>query len=101
LAELPSRGKIVSVPGELIPIGRRPKLVASFAGPGAAERFQGWLTANSELLAGVPPEGFKVEYARAGSERLIRVRVDETVLPPGLEGPNEAGAADGLPPSAA
>jgi hypothetical protein len=89
------------VPGELLPIGRRPKLVASFAGPGAAERFQAWLGANGERLAGLSPTEFKVEYSSAGSERVIRVRVDETALPAGLEGPNEAGAADGLPPSAA
>ena len=89
------------MPGELIPIGRRPKLVASFAGPGAAERFQAWLDANGELLAALSPTDFKVEYSSAGSERVIRVRVEELALPAGLKGPNEAGAADGLPPSAA
>jgi hypothetical protein len=89
------------VPGELIPIGRRPKLVASFAGVGADDRYRAWRSANAELLSGVPEEAFKVEYASAGSARLIRVRVDETALPAGLEGPNEAGAADGLPPTAA
>jgi hypothetical protein len=89
------------VPGELLPIGRRPKLVASFAGPGAAERFQEWQAANAAALARLSPQAFKVEYGRAGSERWIRIRVDESEIPDGLEGPNEAGAADGLPPSAA
>jgi len=86
------------VTGELVFIGRRPTLVASFAGPGAAARFAEWRTANGEVLAGIPPEALRVEYGRAGAERLIRVRVEESVLPPGLEGPDEAGAADGLPP---
>jgi hypothetical protein len=89
------------VPGELIPIGNRPRLVASFAGPGAAERFQEWRTANTELLATVPPDAFRVEYGRAGADRWIRVRIAESAIPAGLEGPNEAGAGDGLPPDAA
>jgi hypothetical protein len=87
------------VPGELVFIGRRPKLVASFAGPGAAARFAEWRAANAELLAAIPSETVRVEYGRAGAHRLIRVRVDESALPAGLEGPDEAGAADGLPPT--
>jgi hypothetical protein len=86
------------VPGELRRIGRRPKLVASFAGPGAAERFHEWRTRNAELLAAVPVEAFRVEYGRAGAQRLIRARIDEAHAPAGLDGPDEAGAADGLPP---
>ena len=85
--------------GELVSIGRRPKLVASFVGPGAAARFNDWRTRNAEALAGVPTEALRVEYGTAGSARWIRVRIDEAHLPPGVEGPNEAGAADGLPPS--
>ena len=87
------------MPGELVFIGRRPKLVASFAGPGAAARFAEWRTANAELLASVSPDALRVEYGRAGAGRLIRVRVDEAALPPGLIGPDEAGPADGLPPT--
>jgi hypothetical protein len=87
--------------GELLDIGRRPKLVASFAGRGASGRFQAWQRANAETLARVPLEALRVEYGRAGSDRWIRVRIDERHLPDGLEGPNEAGAADGLPPGPA
>lgn len=89
------------MPGELVEIGRRPKLVASFAGPGAAGRFEAWRHANADLLARVPLAAMRVEYGRAGGERWIRVRIDEAELPDGLEGPNEAGAADGLPPGPA
>jgi len=89
------------VPGELVEIGRRPKLVASFVGTGAAGRFEAWQRANVEALARVPLEAMRVEYGRAGGQRWIRVRIDERHLPNGLEGPNEAGAADGLPPGPA
>lgn len=84
-----------------MPIGRRPKLVASFAGPGAAERFAAWRAERAEVLGSVPPEALRVEHAGAGASRTIRVRIDEAHLPAGLDGPDEAGAADGLPPSAA
>jgi hypothetical protein len=89
------------VPGELVPIGRRPKLVASFAGTGAAERFAAWRAQHAEVLGSVPSEAFRVEHAGAGVGRTIRVRIDEGHLPAGLDGPDEAGAADGLPPTAA
>ena len=84
--------------GELVDIGRRPKLVASFAGRGARERFEAWRDENADLLAGVPVGAIRVEYGAAASRQLVRVRIDETHLPPGLEGPDEAGPADGLPP---
>lgn len=84
-----------------MPIGRRPKLVASFAGPGAAERFAAWRAERVELLGSVPAEAFRVEHGGAGASRTIRVRIDEGHLPAGLDGPDEAGAADGLPPTAA
>jgi hypothetical protein len=87
------------VPGELREIGRRPKHVASFAGPGAAERFNEWRLANADLLAGVPADALRVEYGGAGANRWIRARIEELHLPEGLTGPDEAGAADGLPPS--
>lgn len=86
------------MPGELVPIGRRPKQVASFAGPGAPARFQAWREANEEALAGVPVEALRVEHAGFGAARTIRVRIAEDAIPAGLEGPDEAGAADGLPP---
>jgi hypothetical protein len=89
------------VPGELVDIGRRPKLVASFAGRGATARFDAWREQNAELLARVPPTALRVEYAAAADGRTIRVRIDESELPAGLSGPDEAGAADGLPPGPA
>jgi hypothetical protein len=84
------------VPGELIPIGRRPTLVASFAGPGAAARFAEWRMGSG--LATVPADAVRIEYTGQGAARVIRVRVDEAHAA-GLTGPNEAGAADGLPPA--
>ena len=86
------------MPGELQRIGPRPVLVASFTGPGAAERFAQWRSANAEVLARLPVTALRVEYAAAGSSRTIRVRVEESHVPPGLTGPDEAGPADGLPP---
>ena len=86
------------MPGELRFIGQRPRLVASFRGPGAAARFAEWRGRNAALLTSIPGEAVRVEYGRAGSHRLIRVRIDEEHMPPGLVGPTEAGAADGLPP---
>ena len=84
------------MPGELVPIGRRPTLVASFAGAGAAGRFAAWRMGSG--LAEVPPESVRVEYTGQGAAREIRVRVDEAYAA-GLTGPNEAGAGDGLPPT--
>jgi hypothetical protein len=94
------------VPGELVDIGRRPMLVASFAPPGAAERFVEWRGRNAAALAGIPPEAYRVEYGRAGDGRageglFVRVRIEEGALPPGLEGPDEIGPSAGLPPRAA
>jgi hypothetical protein len=89
------------VPGELVPIGRRPKLVASFAGVGAGERFAAWQEANAAALGVVAVGAFRVEHTGAGAARRIRVRVDEEHVPAGLEGPDEAGAGDGLPPTPA
>jgi hypothetical protein len=86
------------VPGELVDIGRRPRLVASFAPPGAAERFRAWRERNDELLARVPAERLRVEYGRSGAGLFVRVRIDESHMPPGLSGPDELGAGEGLPP---
>jgi hypothetical protein len=72
------------VAGELIPIGTRPKLVASFDPPDAEERFREWRAAHAEALAGVPAEAWRVEYGRTGVGSYVRVRVDEEHLPDGL-----------------
>lgn len=84
--------------GELRDIGRRPKLVASFGGAGATARFEEWRRRNAEALGRVPADAYRVEYSSAGARMIIRVRVDEDHLPPGLSGPDEVGAAAGLPP---
>ena len=72
--------------------------MASFTAPGATERFNEWRSQNAELLARVPLTAFRVEYGRTRAGLYVRVRIDEGQVPPGLVGPNEAGAADGLPP---
>ena len=84
--------------GEQVEIGARPKLVASFAGHGASERFAEWRERNTEALAAVPVTAMRVEYGSAADAFHVRVRIDEAHLPPGLAGPDEAGASDGLPP---
>ena len=73
--------------GELVDIGFRPKLVASFNPPGADERFREWQHAHAEELAGVPAEALRVEYGRAGAGLYIRVRIDESHLPAALKAP--------------
>lgn len=70
--------------GELLDIGFRPKLVASFDPPGAGERFREWQTANERALAAVPAEAMRVEYGRTGTGLYVRVRIDESHLPEGL-----------------
>jgi hypothetical protein len=66
------------VAGELLPIGTRPHLVASFDPPGADAAFRAWRERNAEALATVPPEAFRVEYGRAQAGGLyVRVRVSE------------------------
>jgi hypothetical protein len=69
------------VAGELVDIGFRPKLVASFDPPGAAERFAKWRAANEGALDGVPVEALRVEYGRTGEGLYVRVRIDESQLP--------------------
>jgi hypothetical protein len=58
------------VAGELLPIGTRPKLVASFDPPDA--------------LAGIPADAWRVEYGRTGVGPYVRLRVDEAHLPGSL-----------------
>lgn len=73
--------------GELVDIGFRPKLVASFDPPGAAGRFREWQVANADVLAGVPLEALRVEYGRTGTGLYVRVRIDESHLPNARAGP--------------
>ena len=84
--------------GELLEIGTRPRLVASFTGVGAEGRFIRWRGENAGALERVPPAALRVEYGRAAKGLYVRVRIDEAHLPEGLAGPDEAGAAAGLPP---
>ena len=70
--------------GELVDIGFRPKLVASFDPPDAQARFGAWQEANAEALASVPATGLRVEYGRTGAGLYVRVRIDESHLPAGL-----------------
>jgi hypothetical protein len=73
--------------GELLDIGFRPKLVASFDPPGAGERFREWQAANAGALASVPGDALRVEYGRTGAGLYVRVRIDESQLPDGLVSP--------------
>jgi hypothetical protein len=73
------------VAGELLDIGFRPKLVASFDPPGADVRFRDWQAANAKVLAEVPAEAIRIEYGRTGEGLYVRVRIDESQLPEGLE----------------
>jgi hypothetical protein len=72
------------VAGELLPIGTRPKLVASFDPPNAEAGFRDWEAAHAEALSGIPPDAWRVEYGRTGAGLYVRVRVDEEHLPEGL-----------------
>jgi hypothetical protein len=72
------------VAGELLPIGTRPKLVASFDPPDAVARFEEWRTAHADALAEIPVNAWRVEYGRTGVGPYARVRVDEEHLPEGL-----------------
>ena len=73
------------MPGELLPIGTRPKLVASFGPPDAGEAFRRWRVEHSSALADVPADALRVEYGRAPQGGLfVRVRIDEGLLPPSL-----------------
>jgi hypothetical protein len=73
--------------GELLDIGFRPKLVASFDPPDAETRFRDWQAANAQVLAGVPAEVLRVEYGRTGAGLYVRVRIDESQLPDRLKSP--------------
>lgn len=73
--------------GELLDIGTRPKLVASFDPPGADEAFRSWAERNAGPLAQVPAEAFRIEYGRTGEGLYVRVRIDEAHLPGELRDP--------------
>ena len=71
--------------GELLDIGTRPKLVASFDPPGAEARFREWEATHAPALAAIPAGAWRVEYGRTGAGLYVRVRVDEEHLPAGLK----------------
>jgi hypothetical protein len=71
--------------GELLPIGTRPRLVASFESPGADDEYRRWRNEHAEALVEVPPDAMRVEYGRAqGGGLYVRVRIDEEHLPAAL-----------------
>ena len=70
--------------GELLPIGMRPKLVASFDPPDAAAHFEKWRAVRAEALDAIPGNAWRVEYGRTGVGVYVRVRVDEAHLPESL-----------------
>jgi hypothetical protein len=74
------------VAGELLDIGLRPKLVASFEPPGAEEAFREWREQHARELAAVPPDALRVEYGRTGEGVYVRVRIDEAHLGGGFGG---------------
>ena len=71
--------------GELLSIGTRPKLVATFDPPDAEARFKEWQAAHADVLAGVPAGAWRVEYGRTGAGLYVRVRIDEEHLPESLK----------------
>jgi hypothetical protein len=75
------------MPGELLPIGTRPKLVVSFGPPGADKAYRRWREERASALAKVPAESLRVEYGRAPAGGLyVRVRIDEKDIPAELIG---------------
>ena len=76
--------------GELVDIGKRPLLVASFEPPGAADRFNAWREEHADSLAAVPEAALRVEYGRTGQGLYVRVRIDEKHVPDGLLPPPPA-----------
>jgi hypothetical protein len=78
------------VAGELVEIGKRPLLVASFEPPGAAGRFNSWREDHADALATVPETALRVEYGRTGQGLFVRVRIDEAHVPESLLPPPPA-----------
>jgi hypothetical protein len=81
------------VPGELVSSGWRSRVVAAFDPPDAAAAFARWQAENAEALASVPPEAMRVEYGRRGEGLYVRVRIEETQIPPELQPPEPPPAA--------
>jgi hypothetical protein len=72
------------MPGELVSSGWRSRVVASFDPPDAAAEFARWQEEHAKALAAVPPEAMRVEYGRRGAGLYVRVRIEETHIPPEL-----------------
>ena len=72
------------MPGELVSSGWRTRVVAAFDPPEAEAGFARWQAEYAYALAGVPPEAMRVEYGRRGEGLYIRVRIEETQIPPAL-----------------
>ena len=66
--------------GELVDIGFRPKLVASFDPPDAEAQFAAWRAGEGAHLDALPPDAYRVEYGRTGAGLYVRVRIDESAL---------------------
>jgi hypothetical protein len=81
------------VPGELVSSGWRSRVVAAFDPPDAAAAFARWQAENAEVLASVPPEAMRIEYGRRGEGLYVRVRIEETQIPPELQPPEPPPAA--------
>jgi hypothetical protein len=71
------------VAGELVDIGFRPKLVASFDPPAAEAQFAAWHAGEGAYLDALPPDAYRVEYGRTGAGLYVRVRIDESALADG------------------
>lgn len=78
------------MPGELLPIGLRPRLVASFEPPGAEDAFRRWREEHAAELESVPEDALGVEYGRRGAGLYVHVRIDEAHVPPSLLPPPTA-----------
>jgi hypothetical protein len=81
------------VPGELVSSGWRSRVVAAFDPPDAAAAFARWQAEHAEALASVPPEAMRVEYGRRGAGLYVRVRIEESQIPPALRPPPPPPAA--------
>jgi hypothetical protein len=68
-------------------------VVAAFEPPDAAAEFARWREEHAEALEAVPPEAMRVEYGRRGAGLYIRVRIEETKIPPALRPEPPAPAA--------
>ncbi|HEX2505253.1 MAG TPA: hypothetical protein VHK22_03510 [Gaiellaceae bacterium] len=73
------------MPGELVSSGWRSRVVAAFDPPGATAAFERWQADHAAALAAVPPEAMRVEYGRRGAGLYVRVRIEETQIPPELQ----------------